>query len=284
MVTKRAFLWTLIISLSSVALAGIVAIIAGGLHSSVDEEIFVTLLTVSFFSLTSLGASIILERNRWRVGMIVALTISGVGLVLYMLVIWGVFNLNYPYPWYSDWVWQMMWLIGIWSVALPHAGLLSLVQITSGSWRWVRFASLQTVFVFAMTLSVAIVFGIENAIMIQCIGVLGILTALGSIGLPILGKVYKIDKLDQTESTPLSLKIVCPRCLLDQTVSNGHSRCGRCRLKFHIEIEEPRCPGCNYLLHRVTSAKCPECGRALSAEEVPVLDVGSVSAEAQDGD
>lgn len=282
MVTKRAFLWTLIISLSLAALTGIVAIIAGGLHSSIDEEIFGTLFTVSFFSLTSLCASIVLERNRWQLGMITALAISAVGLVLYLLVCWGVINLGYPYQWYYDWVWKSMIVIGVWAVALPHAGLLSLVQLTSGPWRWMRFATLLVVFIFAGVISVAVVVEFGDAITIQFIGVLGILTALGSIGLPILGKVHRIDKLEQTESTPLSLKIVCPRCLLDQTVSNGHSRCGRCRLKFHIEIEEPRCPGCNYLLHQLTSAKCPECGRELSADEVPVMDVAGAGAQASD--
>jgi len=53
-----------------------------------------------------------------------------------------------------------------------------------------------------------------------------------------------------------------------QTVQSGHTRCAQCRLKFHIEIEEPRCPKCNYLLHMLTEPRCPECGGALGAEEL----------------
>ena len=34
----------------------------------------------------------------------------------------------------------------------------------------------------------------------------------------------------------------------------------RCGLKFHIRLEEPRCPKCDYLLFMLQSDRCPECG------------------------
>jgi DNA-directed RNA polymerase subunit RPC12/RpoP len=41
----------------------------------------------------------------------------------------------------------------------------------------------------------------------------------------------------------------------------GDSKCGNCGLKFRIEIEEPRCARCGYLLWQLTERRCPECGQ-----------------------
>ncbi len=274
MAMKRAFLWSMVVSLSLAALVGVAAILFEDFFNLAEGKIFGTLMTVSFFSLTALGASIVLERNRWRLGMIAGLTISGTGLVFYLAVIWGE-DFWYSYSVYNDWIWKIMWALGVWAVALPHAGLLSLAQLSKGVWRWVQFLSITAVLLFAGLLTAMVVLEFDEEVAIRCLGVLGILTALGTIGVPLLTKLHRIEKLDRVESTALALKLTCPRCLLEQVITNGHARCRQCRLKFHIEIEEPRCPGCNYLLHQLVSPQCPECGLALSQEEVVAADAAA---------
>lgn len=263
MLLKRAFLWTLIVSLSLAALVGVVVILFNDIFHLATEEIVGTLLTVSFFSLTSLGAAIVLERNRWRFAMLLALAISGVGLLDYLLMIWF-FQSSFS----ADWVWQVMWLLGVWAVALPHAGLLSLAQLRGGVWRWVQVGAFVAVFSLASVISAAVVFEADDDLAWRMIGILAIFSVLGTIAIPVLSKVHRIDRLTEMVATRLDVSLKCPRCLFEQTVASGYSRCSRCRLKFHIEIEEPRCPGCNYLLHQLTTPECPECGRVLGKEEV----------------
>ena len=56
------------------------------------------------------------------------------------------------------------------------------------------------------------------------------------------------------------MTIICPGCQKKQTVGVGDSACSTCGLKFHIRVEEPRCPNCDYVLFMLQSDRCPECG------------------------
>jgi len=56
------------------------------------------------------------------------------------------------------------------------------------------------------------------------------------------------------------ITIVCPHCKRKQTVGVGQAACGECGLRFTIEVHEPRCPNCSYLLLMIRSDRCPECG------------------------
>ncbi len=45
-----------------------------------------------------------------------------------------------------------------------------------------------------------------------------------------------------------------------QTIELGGSACKACGLRIEVRAEEPRCRQCGYLLYRLTSDTCPECG------------------------
>jgi hypothetical protein len=161
----------------------------------------------------------------------------------------------------------MVWL-AVWAVALPHAGLLGLTRF-SGGLRVARRLALAAVFALAATIWAATLLEFKHDdFWVRAVGVLGILAALGTIGMPVLHRIHGLDRDAAVESTPLRLTLTCPRCQLAQTLAAGHSRCARCRLRFHIEIEEPRCPRCDYLLHQLTQPLCPECGARLEAGDV----------------
>jgi len=68
----------------------------------------------------------------------------------------------------------------------------------------------------------------------------------------------------------LSMQATCPRCGLAQAlaVDGGAegSRCGRCRLRILVEIDEPRC-ACGYVLYKLSGDACPECGRPVPEED-----------------
>ena len=262
---KRGFLLGVVLAVSVAALLG-VWILLFETFFGIEEEVFATLGSVVLFCLPALTASGMLERGHWRAVNLAAMVVSVVGLLLFLLVIWVLqpFAKNH---WWDDLLWKSMALTAIWAIALPWGAMLGRTQFRDW-YRWLRFGSIFVVYLTAATISLAAVFEIEDAPMWKLLGVLGILTALGTIALPILYKVRGMEKEAGVESTPLEMTVICPRCLLQQTVAAGPSRCTRCRLKFKIEIEEPRCPKCDYLLHRLTRPVCPECGAPLGGEEV----------------
>jgi hypothetical protein len=83
---KRTFLLAVVVSLCLAALLGIWTFLFGQ-FGALEERILGTTLSVALFSLTALGAALLLEKNRWRPAMLAALACSGAGLVLCMLVI-----------------------------------------------------------------------------------------------------------------------------------------------------------------------------------------------------
>jgi len=262
---KRTFLLGVIGSLSLAALIGIWVFLFGS-FGDLEWKILFTTMTAALFSLTALGAAVVLERARWRVAMTAAFVFSALGLLVYLLVIW--FEPNWNWEWW-DMTIKVMWWLAIWSIALPHAALLSLASLR-GLYKWVRHAAITAVFLLAFSVTLVALFEGEpdEELWARIIGVFGILAALGTITVPILAKVAGIEKEAGVESTSMEIKITCPRCLLEQTVRSGHSRCGGCKLKFEINIEEPRCPKCDYLLHKLTEPTCPECGQAFGDDEI----------------
>ncbi|MBL4699540.1 MAG: hypothetical protein JKX70_11980 [Phycisphaerales bacterium] len=63
------------------------------------------------------------------------------------------------------------------------------------------------------------------------------------------------------------VSMTCPRCgVIVEAQSNRESRCSGCRLKIRVEVEEPRC-SCGYLLYQLEADTCPECGKAIAADD-----------------
>ena len=90
-----------------------------------------------------------------------------------------------------------------------------------------------------------------------------IVAACGSLALIVLAVLNR--KTDAAAQSPgaleaTTLELTCPRCHVRQSVSFGDSACKNCELQFSIKITEPRCAVCGYLLYRLTSSQCPECG------------------------
>ena len=172
--------------------------------------------------------------------MISTFVLSGISLVIYLIVIW------YEHIWRvvdDDTLAKVMAWLAIWTIALPHMALLSLSSFR-GFYLWVRRAAIWMVFLLALSITIcALVEGEPHEdFWIREIGVFGILTALGTITVPILMKVAGIEKEASIESTSLDIKITCPRCLLEQVVTSGHSRCSACKLRFEGSIPRLRMP------------------------------------------
>ena len=103
----------------------------------------------------------------------------------------------------------------------------------------------------------------------RLLGVAAIVGAGGTIGAGIVWFFERRPEHDEPgvlgEGVPV--RLTCPRCAGPiEARSNREARCGGCRLKVRVEIEEPRC-ACGYLLYELVGSVCPECGK-----EVPEAD------------
>jgi hypothetical protein len=56
------------------------------------------------------------------------------------------------------------------------------------------------------------------------------------------------------------ITLFCPRCRKKQSLELGGASCTSCGLRIEVRAEEPRCAKCDYLLYKLTSDVCPECG------------------------
>ncbi len=121
-------------------------------------------------------------------------------------------------------------------------------------------ATLGCVWSVALLGSFMILAKVEHEWAWRMLGALAVLDATGTLSLLILARLRKVDDVERLETTPARLELRCPRCTRSQTVAAGASHCTACGLKFRIEIDEPRCAKCDYLLWNLPERRCPECG------------------------
>ncbi len=253
--TKRIFLTGLVISVAAGAMIGIAAIVfqRGWM---VQEKLILTAVFIGLYSLAALGASIPFDRSHWPIisGVAIIVLISGLALTL-------------PSLWIQQ-LEQSDAYIRIVGIIATVGGLLALVSLVSMArvsqrFRWLQLLTLLSALATALTIIGLIVVdpaypGVSA--WANVLGLCALLTVGGSIIVPVAHVMNRVETAERVETLELEMTIVCPRCRLKQVVKSGHSTCPGCKLRFKIEIEEPRCEKCGYLLYQLTENRCPECG------------------------
>lgn len=87
-------------------------------------------------------------------------------------------------------------------------------------------------------------------------------TACGVLAMIVTARLNrKINADDRNAASGLvDIQLICPRCQRQQILAIGKNHCAACGLRITLDIEEPRCAKCDYLLYRLTTNRCPECG------------------------
>ena len=184
-----------------------------------------------------------------------------------------------------------MWLCDIWigagsdpgfvifvtltcaAAVIAHASLASLCPLTAGQ-RWMLWGT-----VAAATLTAGLVDLVtagdrllhlgrnETSILWRGIGASGILAGCGTLALVVLAALNRRIDYEPGSKEMLSLFLACPRCGKKQNVAIGEASCVACDLRISTRIEEPRCRKCGYLLYKLTSDRCPECGETVGSRQ-----------------
>ncbi len=94
----------------------------------------------------------------------------------------------------------------------------------------------------------------------------GILGACGSLALAIMTTLNRRGQHLPADGESLSfseVELFCPHCRTRQTLPLGKACCKKCHLPIEINVQEPRCEECDYLLVGLTCDSCPECGKII---------------------
>lgn len=148
-------------------------------------------------------------------------------------------------------------------IAFSFAHTALLIRVPAGpTIGWLLRGSLVCVWLLAAMASASIIWEIEQEYWYRWLGAVGVLDASGSLALLIMAKLRQVVKAEKLQTAVARVELRCPRCTVMQTVDAGAAKCNACGLKFRIEIEEPRCEKCDYLLWQLPERRCPECGTA----------------------
>lgn len=231
------------------------------------DALLLTALALAFAALIILGSLFAFSRRRGRIaavcGVVSALAMLGLALVL----IWG----RPPYPLsevYGCWCASA----ATWAAAAGAAALLAVARLPANL-RFVQYLARGAVPALALGISAAISdeyrylpspFRARGSETFRIVIVGSILTGCLLLSVPLL-HWFNALRERAAVTTALRLWLRCPRCGREQELAAGGATCAQCRLRLRIEIEEERCPACGYLLYRLVSANCPECGTPIPA-------------------
>jgi hypothetical protein len=152
--------------------------------------------------------------------------------------------------------------------ALTALAALTLLADLRPGQRWVRAGTIAAAGMTALFVDILVVGrdAIPRELFERLVTASGIVTGCGSLALVVLATLNRRGAIEPSTGAPSELVVICPVCRTKQSVPVGVSACRDCGLRMEINIEEPRCPSCDYLLYRLTSDRCPECGASLRRE------------------
>lgn len=201
------------------------------------------------------GANLVERRTAVRFGA-VALIAAAVSFIFSMLSIW----IFFPYFPRSDYV-RLAMTSHVVAICLAHAALLYYIAVPIHM-GWVRWGAFAAIAAFGGYLSAVILYSINGDFETRLLGALGVVDASATIGLLIFSRLRRVEESEARLIASAQVELSCPRCSTRQTVTTGATECSACGLRFKIEVEEPRCAGCQYPLWNLPERRCPECGRS----------------------
>lgn len=210
-----------------------------------------TLCVICAYALAVPSADL-LERGQYREMSLLGIVLCVVALAAVLLLLWGTGPPSEPLA-------KAAGVLAILAASNAHATLLLRVRGLRTA-RGVFQGALAAVGAVGLMGAISISGEIQDEFWYRCFGAVGVVDACGTLALLILAKLGKAEEREKLETVVARVELRCPRCTTSQTVDAGPSYCSACGLKFNIEIEEPRCAQCNYLLWQLPERRCPECG------------------------
>ncbi len=280
---RKFLMYVAAMSFGLSALLGVIALL--GMSGRLMEKMVLTSLTFSYFCLTSYACAFVVDQRRAR-------------FIAWSGIVWSIALLG----WTVSFIWidrkMSAFFPGYWEGEFTAVGLYTSSYFAHVSLLWLgtklelRTAMIRWTATICATIAlwyvVDLLMGILNFnddFYERLGGVVAIIAACTSIVLPIFHRLDRLRRENDTKTLNPKVHVGCPRCGLNQDILAGRSeRCTQCRLRIMIDVEEPRCSECGYLLYQLTSNACPECGHDVPFSEQwkpksPSADIASSSDE-----
>lgn len=231
---RRGLLHSLVGALVAGAVTGIAVFILGD-FGELEMKILITTLSLTFFSVTSLCCTAVLERRRGGLLAVPGLVASVVGLGWSLAVIWP--------EWDSELMVKTLVILIILAFSFGQSCMLALPRLKA-QLAWMFPVSLACIFSLAALLSLMIIFEWDDELLFRLAGVLGILDAGMTLAIPL---VFKLTGKAPPEQVPLegaaetgglTIELSCPRCGRQGVYPLGAIECPECSLRIRVEVDE----------------------------------------------
>lgn len=225
----RWLLRAALLAVAACAAIGVGALLLDDIND-VTGRVLLTCLSVAFGSVTGLACATCFERDRFRQIAAMGMATSAVAVLLLVVGIWTEFlDHNQLFG-------KSTFLVGLVSAALAHISLLSIPRLSSG-FSWVRSLTWFAVTAVVLLISYGVVLESEDEFLWRAIGVLSILAAGGTIGVPIAFRLSGLaPEIPADAPPPEQIEIFCPRCRRRQKLFFESAHCSRCALEIRIAI------------------------------------------------
>ncbi len=266
---KRGYLIAMMIVIGlACTICGVIMIFAGSHGRFMDATLLIA-LALGYLLVVSLLCFVPLEKRRWRPIAWTGLTLSALGVIFsppYICLQEGF------YPPLISISRELEEMVGSYFFIVGYLALVSLIltprmNLVGRILQGVTVACISgfLLFMLGMVWEFWRPYGRE---MDQIMFALMIFSSGGALGVYVLNKFFAIKPVEQLREVTHTLTVCCPRCLSTQELPVGESNCRHCKLHFKIEVEEPRCRNCQYILRGLTRPICPECGTVFREEEL----------------
>lgn len=311
---RRAFLWTLILSVTSCAVIAVFTLLFAR-FTDTTVRILATLGAISAYSAASVFCATTLDRGLWPMLSRFGLGLFGVAFVLLLAAIWVVSDMEtagklnasafsiligylyaipgadlaerrvaarfgllvllaalisfccsifliwlvFPYGG-DDFIIRLGMSTHVVAICLSHAALLTRVTTRVGM-NLARTIAFGAIAAFGAYLCAFLLLHWQGEFQVRLLGALGVINASTTIALLILSRLRRVEEREARRVSQARIELTCPRCTTQQIMMTGAAACITCGLRIRIEVEEPRCAGCQYPLWNLPGRRCPECGR-----------------------
>jgi hypothetical protein len=262
---RRFFLLAFLLLIGMAVLGGIAALILP--TPRVSDEIIGTVVLAGLYSLGGLIAATVARSKRRLLS--ICLVTAGVSMTGFLAGIW----LDGSIGWKAtDWIMRISGSLVFPAIAMVHHMIFAPMSFRSGFARVnLRVALISAPLVAGILASLILLdeWYWLGELAVRIVGIAGIVASGSSVAAGVLWFLERRPEQDEPGllGAGVPVELVCPRCgSMIRGRSNRECRCEGCRLKVRVEVEEPRC-ACGYLLYQLVGDVCPECGRAVGAED-----------------
>lgn len=197
---RRLFLYVHIVAVACSAFVGIGQILTG---NDRDFRILLTTVVIALASICGLGCGAALESKRARIFPICGITLTLLGAICLLVLIWGPHHNNPP-----EWFLKLTAIACIYAVALSHIALLSIARLAT-RYTWAFLVGILAILAVATSISALIVVDESPSEWgLRWIAVAAIIDAMMSVLIPIFHLLSRKEVHGKGQDTTPSLAAI----------------------------------------------------------------------------